>query len=55
MRRAFAPDGAWIGHTLLPEICGNACFGGPRRSRLFMTANQSLYAVYLETRGAGFA
>jgi gluconolactonase len=51
----FAPDGARIGQILLPEICGNVCFGGPKRNRLFMTASQSLYAVYLETRGAGFA
>lgn len=51
----FAPDGARIGQILLPEICGNVCFGGPKRNRLFMTASQSLYAVYLETRGAHFA
>ena len=48
----FAPDGVRIGQILLPEICSNVCFGGPRRNRLFMTASQSLYAVYVETRGA---
>lgn len=48
----FAPDGVRIGQILLPEICGNVCFGGPRRNRLFMTASQSLYAVYVETQGA---
>lgn len=48
----FAPDGARIGQILLPEICSNVCFGGPKRNRLFMTAGQSLYAVYVETRGA---
>jgi len=37
---------------LLPETCANLCFGGPRRNRLFMTAAQSLYAVYVETQGA---
>lgn len=51
----FAPDGDRIGQILLPEICGNVCFGGPKRNRLFMTASQSLYAVYVETRGAGVA
>jgi gluconolactonase len=51
----FAPDGARIGLILLPEICANVCFGGPKRNRLFMAASQSLYAVYLETRGAHFA
>lgn len=48
----FAPDGARIGQILLPEICGNLCFGGPKRNRLFMTASQSLYAVYVEAQGA---
>jgi gluconolactonase len=48
----FAPDGTRIGQVLLPEICGNVCFGGTKRNRLFMTASQSLYAVYVETQGA---
>lgn len=48
----FAPDGMRIGLILLPEIPSNVCFGGPRRNRLFITASQSLYAVYVETRGA---
>jgi len=48
----FAPDGTRIGQILLPEICSNVCFGGPKRNRLFMTGSQSLYAVYVEVRGA---
>jgi gluconolactonase len=48
----FAPDGQRIGLIRLPEICSNVCFGGTKRNRLFMTASQSLYAVYVETRGA---
>jgi gluconolactonase len=48
----FAPDGTRIGLILLPEVCSNVCFGGPKRNRLFMTASQSLYAVYVETQGA---
>ena len=48
----IAPDGARIGQIRLPEICGNLCFGGSKRNRLFMAASQSLYAVYVETRGA---
>jgi gluconolactonase len=51
----FAPEGQRIGQILLPEICSNVCFGGPRRNRLFMTGSQSLYAVYVETQGAGIA
>ena len=46
------PDGKLIGRIRLPEICGNVCFGGPKRNRLFMAASQSLYAVYLATQGA---
>lgn len=48
----FAPNGDRIGQIKLPEICSNVCFGGTKRNRLFMTASQSLYAVYVETRGA---
>ena len=51
----FAPDGDRIGAILLPEICANLCFGGPKRNRLFMAASQSIYAVYVETRGAHMA
>jgi gluconolactonase len=51
----FAPDGARIGMILLPEICANICFGGPRRNRLYIAASQSLYAVYVETQGAHIA
>jgi gluconolactonase len=48
----FAPNGDRIGLIRLPEICSNVCFGGSKRNRLFMTGSQSLYAVYVETRGA---
>lgn len=51
----FAPDGQRIGQILLPEICSNLCFGGPKRNRLFMTASQSLYAVYVDAQGAHIA
>jgi gluconolactonase len=48
----IAPDGTRIGQIRLPEICASVCFGGSKRNRLFMAASQSLYAVYVETRGA---
>lgn len=48
----FAPEGMRIGQIRLPEICSNVCFGGTKRNRLFMTGSTSLYAVYVETRGA---
>jgi gluconolactonase len=51
----FAPDGTKIGEIQLPERCANVTFGGARRNRLFMTASQSLFAVYVGTMGAGLA
>ena len=49
----FEPkEGTRIGQIRLPEICSNVCFGGSRRNRLFMTGSTSVYAVYVETRGA---
>jgi gluconolactonase len=46
------PAGTPIGRIRLPEACANLAFGGPKRNRLFMTASQSLYAVYVNTQGA---
>jgi len=51
----FAPDGDRIGVIELPEICSNVCFGGRNRNRLFMTASQSVYSMYVGTRGAHIA
>lgn len=50
----FNTDGERVAHIRLPEICSNLCFGGPIRNRLFMTASQSLYAVYTNTRAGHF-
>jgi gluconolactonase len=47
----FAPDGTLIGRILLPERCANLAFGGRKRNRLFMTASQSVYALYVEAQG----
>jgi gluconolactonase len=46
------PEGRLIGRIRLPEVCGNLCFGGPKRNRLFMAASQSIYAVHVGTQGA---
>ncbi len=48
----FATDGKIIGKICLPEVCANLCFGGIKRNRLFMTASQSLYSLYVNTQGA---
>jgi gluconolactonase len=51
----FTPEGQRIGLIRLPEGCSNVCFGGAKRNRLFMTASQSLYAVYVNAHGAHIA
>jgi len=48
----WSPEGKLLGRIRLPETCANLAFGGPKRNRLFMTAGQSLYAVYVATQGA---
>jgi gluconolactonase len=48
----WSPEGKLLGRIRLPEVCGNVCFGGPKRNRLFMAASQSLYAVFTATQGA---
>jgi gluconolactonase len=50
----FNPEGKLIGHIKLPETTSNLCFGGPKRNRLFITASQSLYSLWVNTRGAHF-
>ena len=49
----WSPEGNLLGRIRLPEVCGNICFGGPKRNVLFMAASQSLYAVHTATQGAG--
>lgn len=53
--QVIAPTGEPLGMIRLPETCANVCFGGAKRNRLFMTASQSLYAVYVNTVGAHIA
>ncbi|SBO43362.1 Gluconolactonase [Cyanobium sp. NIES-981] len=50
----FSPAGELIGRIHLPEVSSNLCFGGRRRNRLFITAGQSVYAVYVEAQGLPF-
>ena len=50
----FDPRGTLIGKIHLPEMVSNLCFGGEKRNRLFMTASQSVYALYVEAQGVPF-
>ena len=47
----FDPDGTMIGRIELPEGCANLCFGAAAKNRLFMTAGQSVYSLYVNARG----
>ncbi|MBC7799437.1 MAG: SMP-30/gluconolactonase/LRE family protein [Gemmatimonadaceae bacterium] len=51
----FSPNGEPIGRIQLPERCANLCFGGRKRNRLFMAASQSIYSLYVNTRGAHYS
>jgi gluconolactonase len=50
--KVYNPEGKAIGFIRLPERCANLTFGGAKKNRLFMAASHSLYAVYVEARGA---
>ena len=47
----FNPEGRLIGRIDLPERCGNVCFGGRHRNRLFMCGSTSIYSLYVNTQG----
>jgi gluconolactonase len=49
--RVINSAGTYIGHIHLPERCANLAFGGRNRNRLFMSAAQSLFALYVNTQG----
>jgi gluconolactonase len=48
----FDTQGKLIGRIDLPERCGNVCFGGRHRNRLFMCGSTSVYSIYINTQGA---
>jgi gluconolactonase len=48
----YAPDGAHIGSIPVGEIVANLCFGGPKRNRLYICGQTSLYSIYVKARGA---
>jgi gluconolactonase len=47
----FAPDGTALGKIRFPSMVANLTFGGPRRNRLFVTATNAVYAVFVATTG----
>jgi gluconolactonase len=47
-------DGELIGKIRTPEVVANLAFGGARNNRLFITATTSVFAVFLNVRGASY-
>ena len=50
--QVFDPDGKLCGRILLPQTAANLTFGGPDRTRLYITATKSLYALEVRAKGA---
>ncbi|MFC6790266.1 SMP-30/gluconolactonase/LRE family protein [Methylobacterium komagatae] len=46
------PGGELLGKILVPSTVANFTFGGRNRSRLFLCATRSVYAIYTNVRGA---
>lgn len=47
----FDKSGIALGKIRLPAVVSNLTFGGPRRNRLFITATNAVYSVYVATNG----
>lgn len=50
----YAYDGTLIGRIPVGETVANLAFGGPKRNRLYITAQTSLYAIYVNAHPYGF-
>jgi gluconolactonase len=48
----IAPDGTPLGRIKVPCTVSNLCFGDHHHSRLFLCASQTLYAIWVNRRGA---
>lgn len=46
------PEGRLLGKVLVPHRVSNLTFGGNRRNRLFIGGSHTLYAIFLNRRGA---
>jgi gluconolactonase len=50
--QCVTPAGELIGKIRVPEKVANVAFGGPQHNRLYICGHTSLYAIYVNTRGA---
>jgi gluconolactonase len=48
----IAPDGRLLGKVLVPHRVSNLTFGGLLKNRLFIGGSHTLYAIFLNRRGA---
>lgn len=48
----ISPQGELLGKVMVPSLVSNVAFGDRFRSRLFVCASHSLYAIFLNVRGA---
>lgn len=48
----IAPSGELLGRIKVPHVVSNLCFGDRLRSRLFICGSHTLYAMYVNRRGA---
>jgi gluconolactonase len=50
----YDPDGTLLGKTPVPEIVGNVAFGTPKRNRLYIMGQTSLYAIFVNAQGTKY-
>lgn len=50
----ISPDGELLGRIFVPHRVSNITFGGPAKNRLFIGGSTTLYAIFLNCRGAQF-
>lgn len=48
----LSPEGALLGKIFVPYRVSNIVFGGPMKNRLFIGGSHTLYAIFLNRRGA---
>lgn len=47
----IAPDGTLLGRIATPHMVSNLCFGGIHANRLFICSWDTVYSIYVNTRG----
>jgi len=47
----FHADGTLLGRIAVPEIVANLTFGGPKRNRLYIMGQTSLYSLFVNAQG----